>query len=141
MSSAIKQSALHCVTCWQSLPEGQEPEYFGQGSVDYKPERETERAAEDVYTSLKYASSINSALWDMLQVAELASPKLPDPEHYLDEASDLAFLLIDLMSEATRRVHKLRELVAAQIRAEEVKADEERCARLAALDAAKQREG
>jgi len=109
------------------LPEGQEPAYFGQGSVGYKPEYEAHRAAEDVSTYLKYAAHINSALWDMLQVSELASPELPEPEAYLNEASDLAFLLTDLMSEATRRVHKLRELLSAQLRAEEGKAEEERC--------------
>jgi hypothetical protein len=131
----------HCVTCWQDLPEGKEPEYFGQGSLGYKPEHEVQRAAEDVSMYLKYAATITSTLWDMLQVAELGSPQLPDPEHYLDEASDLAFMLIDLMGEATRRVHKLRELVAAQKRAEEAKAEAERCAHRTTLEADKRREG
>jgi hypothetical protein len=132
---------LHCVTCWQSLPEGKEPEYFGQESEGWRPEYETERAAADVACCLGYAKTVNSTLWDLLQVAEVEHPELPERDHYLDEASALAFLLVDLTEEATRRVHKLRELVAAQLRAEEVKAEEERCARRAALEAAKRKEG
>jgi hypothetical protein len=135
------QPTLHCVICWQSLPEGKEPEYFGQVTIGYNPEHEAERAAEDVSTYLKYATSVNGALWDALQVSQSGSAELCEPEHYLDSAHDLAFLLVDLMGTATRRVEKLRELVAAQLRAEEGKAEEERCARRAARDATKRREG
>ena len=71
---ATRPDTLHCVTCQQALPEGKEPEYFGQVSTGYSPEGEVERAAEDVSSFLKYAKTINSAVWDMLQVAALDSP-------------------------------------------------------------------
>lgn len=91
-------AALDCVTCSRPLPEGREhPQYFGQSSTGYTPERQAERAAEDVSSILQYAVTVNFALWTMLQVAEVKSPELMDTEHYLDEAKSLCFLLVDLV--------------------------------------------
>jgi hypothetical protein len=107
---------LHCVTCWQPLPEGKEPDYFASTSLGWTAEQEAERAAEDVSCCLRYAQSINSALWDMLQVAAVESPKLPDKEHYLEGAKSLCALLVDLVGETERRVDLLSTLVAEQAR-------------------------
>jgi hypothetical protein len=109
---------LHCVTCWQPLPEGKEPDYFGSTSRGWGAEYEAERAAEDVSCCLRYAQSVNSSLWDTLQVAAVASLKLPDKEHYVDSARSLCRLLVDLVGETERRVELLSTLVAGQVRKE-----------------------
>jgi hypothetical protein len=96
------------VTCDQPLPEGKEPEYFASTSEGYTPETETERAAEDVSQGLRYAETVNSAVWDMLQVAGVNPRELLDKDHYLDHARSLCFLLTDLVDEVTRRVKRLR---------------------------------
>jgi hypothetical protein len=109
-------AALRCVTCRQALPPETEPEYFGQSSIGYKPELEVERAAEDVSQFLRYAETVTSAVWDMLQIAAVDPPKLRDKEGYLDSARSLCFLLTALVGEADRRVSTLCELVNEKIR-------------------------
>jgi hypothetical protein len=47
-------ASLHCVTCNQRLPEGKEPQYFGQVSLGYEAETEVDRAAEDVSRFLNF---------------------------------------------------------------------------------------
>jgi hypothetical protein len=109
-------AALRCVTCRQTLPPGKEPEYFGQVSIDYSPEHEVERAAEDVSQFLRYAKDVNTAIWDALLVAEADPPNLPGKESFLDSARALGFLLTDLVDEANKRVWTLRELVDEKIK-------------------------
>jgi hypothetical protein len=109
-------SALRCVTCRQALPPGKEPEYFGQGSIDYSPEHEVNRAAEDVSQFLCYAQTVNSAVWDMLLIADLDPPQLTGKESYLDSARSLCFLLTDLVGEAGRRMETLFELLNEETR-------------------------
>jgi hypothetical protein len=112
-------SALHCVTCNQVLPHGQEPEYFGQVSVGYKADMEAERAAENVSQLLRYAKTVNMSVWNMLQVAYVSPCDLMDPECYLDEAKSLCTLLEDLVDEAARRVETLSRLVKEKLKEEQ----------------------
>jgi hypothetical protein len=118
---STSSSALHCVTCHQPLPEGQEPEYFAQVSAGYQPEYEVERAAEDVSQLLRYAQTVNASAWSMLQVASVNSPDLMDPECYLDEAHSLCFLLKDLVEDAQRHIDTLHQLVKEKLEAEEAR--------------------
>jgi hypothetical protein len=108
---STKSSALHCVTCNQALPEGREPEYFGQLSVGYEAETEVDRAAEDTHRFLGYAETVATATWDMIQVADANPPDLCEPEGYLDTARSLCTLLTDLVEETRRRVQTLSRLV------------------------------
>lgn len=118
---APQQSSIHCVTCRQSLPAGEEPEYFAQVSIGYTPEHEAERAAEDVSQCLQYAQTVNSTIWDMLQVANVDSQKLCDKEHYLDNARSLCFLLTGLVEEVSRRVETLSRLIDDRVKPEKAK--------------------
>lgn len=115
---ATQHSPLHCVTCWQPLPDCQEPYYFASTSIGYTADSEAERAAEDVSCCLRYAQSVNSSLWDLVQVAEIESPTLPGKAHYLDNARSLCRLLVDLIGETERRVDRLSQLVAEQAESE-----------------------
>jgi hypothetical protein len=97
------------------LPEGEEPEYFAQLSCGYRSETEAERAAEDVSQCLRYAQTVNSAVWDMLNVAKCDHSDLPPgKEASLDRARSLCFLLRDLTSELDRRVGTLFSLIGEQ---------------------------
>jgi hypothetical protein len=93
------------------LPEGKELEYFAQTSIGYRPENEAERATEDVSQGLRYAETVNHAVWDMLQIAEVESPQLMEKEAYFDSARSLCFLLSDLVEEVCRRVERLSCLI------------------------------
>ena len=93
-------ATIDCVTCHRPLSEGREhPAYFAAESVGYSPSDEAERAAGDVSAILRYADTVNGAIWDMLMVAEKRHPELPEPEHYFDEARSLCLRLIDLVDE------------------------------------------
>jgi hypothetical protein len=115
----LVDDSLHCVTCAQRLPPGKEPEYFGQGSIGYRAEMEVQRAAEDVSQFLRYAQTVNSAVWDMLQIADVKPSHLSDPGCYLNEAVSLCFLLTDLVEETQRRVATLAQLVRQEVNKEE----------------------
>lgn len=115
---ATEQKSPSCVTCHQPLPGGKEPEYFAQGSVGYRAETEAERATEDVDQCLRYAQTVNSVVWDMLQVADANSRELCDKEHYLESARSLCFLLTDLVDEVTRRAETLSKLIADKVKSE-----------------------
>jgi hypothetical protein len=115
----MASSALHCFTCNQPLPEGEEPAYFGQTSVNYTPDYEVERAAEDVSQFLRYAQTVNAAAWNMLQIVHAKAPQFVDYEEcYLDEADSPCFLLADLVEEASRRVKTLSRLVDEKLKSE-----------------------
>ena len=115
---STSSSALHCVTCNQLLPEGEEPEYFGQVSISYHAETEVNRAAEDTERVLQFAHTVVTATWNMIQVADADVDGLPEPEFYLDNARHLCLILTDLVEEAKRRSDTLSRLVTTKHKAE-----------------------
>jgi hypothetical protein len=112
-------STLHCLSCLQPLPEGEEPEYFATSSTGWDPEQEAERTADAVDQCLRYAQTVNSAIWDMLRVADVNHRDLPEKESCLNAAQNLCSILIDLIGETERRVHSMANSVAGQARREE----------------------
>ena len=70
MADSVPQHpTLRCVTCRHPLPEEEEhPEYFAQTLTWDSPEHEPERAVDDVDTCLRYAQTVNNAIWAALLV-------------------------------------------------------------------------
>jgi hypothetical protein len=84
---------------------------------------EVQRAAEDVSQFLRYAKTVNSAIWDMLQIAEVDPPNLSEKHSYLTQAVSLCFLLEDLVGETERRTAALFQLVRQEVKKEQASSE------------------
>jgi hypothetical protein len=119
-NTSTQSSALHCITCWQLLPKGEEPGYFVQDTIGRKPTQEIEKAGEDLGSILRYLSTINEAISDIITLSDTEknledsvreSAGIMEKEEYLERAKSLCFLLADLFGEAKRRERILSLLV------------------------------
>src|SRR5262245_2286119 len=87
---------ITCVVCDRPLPpqryEGEEePGYFPSSSTGYQAGDEGERACEDISQLLRYAQTVNDAIWDnffhralatQLNAKKLEGLELRGEEHY-----------------------------------------------------------